>query len=289
MAYEFIIYEIKDNVATITLNRPEKLNAMHDALRTEWWNAIKEAGVDDNVKVIIIKGAGRAFSAGHDLGLVGSYYGFKLGKDAGKERRPSERIRLYRDRRLFWTEYMDLLYSWKPTIAQIHGHCHGGACFLQLCCDISIAAEDAEISVKDQRLGFAGSSAPIPLLVYHVGPKIMREMVLTGRSFTGKEAQEVGLINRAVPADKLDEEVNKVARAICLQPRDGVAIGKAVTHWAYDSMGLSNQFMQMTIGHTLFTNLRWEEDEYNFFRERREQGTKDGFHGRDERFKGLTQ
>ena len=158
---------------------------------------------------------------------------------------------------------------------------------MMLSCDIAIAAEDAEINMRDQRLGFAGSSAPIQLLVYHVGPKLMREMVLTGRSFTGKEAAERGLVNYAVPADKLEEEVNKMAHAICLQPRDGIAIGKAWTHLAYDSMGLSSQWIQMYTGHTMFTNLRWEADEYNFFKERRDKGAKGGFHGMNERFTDL--
>ena len=89
-------------------------------------------------------------------------------------------------------------------------------------------------------------------------------------------------------ADKLDEEVEKLADAMCLLPRDGIAIGKATRHLLFDSLNLTNFGVTLCYpSHTLFTNLRWEPDEYNFFKERRDKGAKTGFHERDKRFAGL--
>ena len=111
--------------------------------------------------------------------------------------------------------------------------------------------------------------------------------MLTGRLISGTEAAEMGLVTKAVARDKLEEEVNKIAEAMCLLPADGIAMGKAVRHITYDILGLTAGFTQGYIGHTMFTNLRWEPEEYNFFKERRDKGTKAGFHGKDARYVGL--
>jgi enoyl-CoA hydratase len=138
-------------------------------------------------------------------------------------------------------------------------------------------------------LGFSGSGVlGITHLIYHVGMKRALELLLTGKVITGKEAAAIGLVNKAVPADKLDEETMKYAKAMTLLPRDGIAIGKATRHLIYDRIGLISDFIPAYISHTLFTNVRWEDDEYNFFKERRDKGSaKEAFHKRDERYKGL--
>ena len=285
--YKYVIYERNGNIAKITLNRPDKLNAFpfYGGITADFHAALDEAEEDDDVKVVIIKAAGRAFSAGHDLEEVGFVYGMGTGKTG--ERRPSQRIRLKIDRHGFCENHRRLFLFPKVTIAQVHGFCIGEGLIVATCCDLTIAAEDAQIGHTEQRLGFSGSGiGTVPLLMLAVGWKRGRELLLTGRQISGKEAAEIGLVNKAVPADKLDEEVQKAAEAICLLPRDGIAIGKAMTHAVYDSIGLTSGFTHGYIGHTLFTNLRWEEDEYNFFKERRAKGAKAGFHGRDERYAG---
>ncbi|MCX5999712.1 MAG: enoyl-CoA hydratase/isomerase family protein, partial [Chloroflexi bacterium] len=113
-------------------------------------------------------------------------------------------------------------------------------------------------------------------------------MLLTGKIITGKEAAEIGLVNKAVPLANLDEETMKLAKAITLLPRDGIAIGKATRHLIYDRMGMISDFIPGYISHTMFTNLRWEPDEYNFFKERRDKGSaKEAFKQRDARYEGL--
>ena len=290
MKYKYVIYEKEDNIVRITLNKPEKLNAFtfigrgEDA--KEFYDALGQAEEDDDVKVVVIKGAGRAFGVGHDLTKVGFIYGMGTGQPG--ERRPSQRTRLKMDRVGLCDDFMKLFYYSKVTIAQVHGYCVGGGLIISCLCDITIAAEDAQFGHTEQRLGFAGSGIPtMPILIMQIGLKRARELLLTGRMIDGKEAERIGLINWAVPVDRLEEEVNKLAKSICLQPRDGIAIGKAATHMAYDSLGLSSGFIQGYITHTLFTNLRWEDDEYNFFKERRDKGARAGFHGRDARYSGL--
>jgi enoyl-CoA hydratase len=287
--YKEVIYQREGNIARITLNRPEKLNTWpfpgQGGLTDDFNAALTEAEEDDDVKVVVIKATGRAFSAGHDLTTVGFVYGMGTGKPG--ERRPSQRIRLSVDTKFTGTPKR-LFYFPKITIAQVHGICYGEGVIVTCCCDLAVAAEDAQFGHVEQRLGFAGSGIPtIPILIQTVGLKRAIDLLLTGRTLSGREAADIGLVNRAVPPERLEEEVARMAEALCLLPRDGIAIGKAHRHLAYDALGLSDGFTQAYIMHTLFTNLRWEEDEYNFFKQRRDKGAKAGFHGRDTRYAGL--
>ncbi|MFQ5826649.1 MAG: enoyl-CoA hydratase/isomerase family protein [Dehalococcoidia bacterium] len=290
MAYKTVIYQRDGNIARITFNRPEKLNSWdfpgQGGMFDEFHAALTEAEDDDDIKVVIIKGAGRCFYSGHDLTTVGYVYGMGTGKPG--ERRASQRIRLRVDRKWLEGGWGRLFYFPKITIAQVHGYCIGEGVGLALCCDIAIAADDAQIGHTEQRLGFAGSGVgTMAHLMLAIGIKRARELLLTGRLLSGQEAAEIGLVAKSVPADKLEEEVESHAQAMALLPRDGIAIGKAFTHLVYDSLGLTNSFISGYIGHTMFTNLRWEDDEYNFLKERRNKGAKAGFHGRDARYAGL--
>lgn len=287
MDYQYIIYEKNENIARITFNKPEKLNTFNfigkgeDA--QELYNALDDAAKDDDIKVVILKGAGRAFCVGHDLTKVGFVYGMGTGQP--DERRPSQRIRLHMDKGGLCDDFLSLFLHPKITIAQVHGHCIAGGLILALLCDLTVAAEDAQIGHTEQRLGFAGSGIPtVEILIATVGLKRALDLLVTGRVINGKEAAEIGLVTKAVPYEKLEEEVNKLSQAACLLPRDGIAIGKAHRHLAYESMGLIKGFAHGYITHTLFTNLRWESDEYNFFKERRDKGAKTAFHGRDDRY-----
>ena len=287
--YKYIIYEAKDHVATITLNKPEKLNAFQWLGRgedaAEVWSAFQQAADDDDVKAIILKGSGRAFTVGHDLTKVGFLYGFGT---KTSERRPSQRIRLKYDKMGMDDNMMNVFLNPKITICQLQGWCIGGGVYFPLLMDFAVAADDAQLGLTEQRLGFSGSGVlGITHLIYHVGMKRAIELLLTGKIITGKQAAEIGLVTKAVPADKLDEETMKIAKAMTLLPRDGIAIGKATRHLIYDRIGLISDFIPAYISHTMFTNLRWEDDEFNFFKERRELGAKEAFHKRDERFKGL--
>jgi len=104
---------------------------------------------------------------------------------------------------------------------------------------------------------------------------------------TGKEAVEVGMINRAVPADKLDEEVASLVAGLAKYPRDGIALGKVSRHYLYDIMGVTQGLTHSYMMHTMTTNMSFESDEYNFFKERRDQGVKNAAHGKHDHYKAL--
>jgi enoyl-CoA hydratase len=287
--YKKIIYEKQGEgpIARITFNDPEKLNRFpwQSGMTQEFMGALDEAEQDDDISVVIFKGAGRAFTAGHDLTEVVGIYGFGEGKKGEKPRRPSQRIRLKLDRKMFLDEHKRILLFPKITIAQVHGYCYGFGLMMAECCDFLIAAEDAKLAHPEQRIGFAGGgTGTIPLLMLTVGLKRAIDLLVTGRTIDGIEAERIGLASRAVPADQLEEVTNELAENIALLPRDGIAVGKATRHLIYDRLGVTDGFTQAYITHTLFTNLRYEPDEWNFVKERRDKGTKAAFHERDKRY-----
>jgi len=285
MSYKYVIYEKDGEIATITLNRPEKLNVMDfpgdGGIMDDFSAALDEASNDDDLKVLIIKGAGRAFCAGHDLERIYKVYE-EWDKEPGK-RRPSQRARLLTDRR--WLEvHQKLLLHPRVTIAQVHGHCIGEGAAIAEMCDISVVSEDAHISHAEQRLGFAGSGINLIPLFQTVGYKKARWMCLTGEAISGIEAERIGWATKAVPPDKLDEEVKKIAKQVTLLPKDGIAIGKVSNHMILDILGLTAGWLQGYMTHTLFTNLRYEPGEFIFVKDRKDKGARAGFHKRDERY-----
>ena len=286
VAYRFILYETQGNIARLVLNRPA-LNTWdypgQGGIADEFYSALAQAAEDDQVKAVIIKGAGRVFSAGHDF-ATGDIY--RQAPETGA-RRVAQRTRLRINRR--WVEaHQSLLYFPKVTIAAVHGYCMGEGLAVALACDILLVAEDCQIGPAEQRLGAGGAGIGyIPILMLSVGLKRAREMLLQGRLLSGREAERAGLAARCVPAEKLDEEAENLARAVCLLPRDGLAIGKAMTHLVYDRLGLSRGFILGYLGTALFTNAVYEEDEYNFYRERRHQGVKAAITRRESRYQGL--
>ena len=285
MVYKYVKYEKEGEIAKITLNRPEKLNVMDfpgdGGIFDEFMAVLDEAAEDDDLKVVIIKAAGRAFCAGHDLSRIYHVYE-EQDKEPGK-RRPSQRARLNIDRK-WMAGHMKILLFPKVTIAQVHGHCIGEGALIGEFCDITIVANDAHISHAEQRLGFAGSGINLLPLFQMVGYKKARGLVLTGRAMDGIEAERIGWATKSVPFDKLEEEVGEMAKEIALLPRDGIAIGKASNHQILDILGLTQGWSQGYLTHTLFTNLRFETDEYNFVRQRKDEGTRTGIHKRDDRY-----
>ena len=285
MDYKHVLYEKDGPVVRITMNRPEKLNVIdfpgQGGILDNFYAALGEAEEDDEVKVVVIRGAGRSFCAGHDLEVVGFIYGIGTGQP--NERRASQRIRLKVDRK--WMEnHLKLLTFPKITIAQVQGHCIGEGALMMEFCDLAVVAEDAQIAHAEQRLGFSGSGLNLLPLYLTVGLKRARELLLRGRAISGTEAVAMGLANRAVPLDQLEAAVQEYVDDMVRLPLDGIAIGKATNHWILDTLGATSGLIQGYISHTMFTNLRFEQGEYNFFRERRGSGTREAFHARDDRY-----
>jgi len=183
--------------------------------------------------------------------------------------------------------YQTILLHPRVTIAQVHGYCIGEGMLIMEHCDMAIVAEDAHLSHAEQRLGFAGSGAPLIPLFQTVGYKKARWMLLTGEAISGVEAERIGLATKAVPPDKLEEETERIAKQVCLLPKDGIAIGKASNHLICDILGLTKGWAQGYVTHTLFTNLRYEPEEFVFLKERKDKGARAGFHERDVRYEDI--
>jgi enoyl-CoA hydratase len=268
------------------MNRPEKMNSMNVQLTEEMLAALREADEDDEVKVVVIKGACRAFSAGYDLERVYYVYGGGSGKPKDRTERPSQRARLKYDRWRTETLRQIFLYP-KVTIAQVHGYCIGGGLYTSLCCDLTIASEDARMGHAEQRLGGGGNTHVLPIEIMLIGQKKSRELLLTGKLIDGKEAERIGLINKAVPSDKLEEETRKMAQAITLMGRDGIRIGKAWSHMVYDIMGLTASFTQGYLSHTMMTGMTFARNEFNFLKTRRDVGVTKATKALNKRYEGL--
>ena len=223
MASEEVIYEkdVDKQIATITLNRPEKLNAITRGMLDKLLKVYMDAEEDTKIKVVIIKGSGRCFTSGMDLAEVG--YAQKPG-----ERRPSQSKRVLDMNRIFGRRglYQTVLFHKKATICQVHGYCYGLGLTLATSCDICVATEDSLFSHPEWR--YFGPSQELGLLVMTIGVKKAKEMAFTGRPMNAWEALQCGLINRvARTPEELEVEVSKVSEAIALVAMDGIALGKA--------------------------------------------------------------
>ena len=283
MDYKEIIYEKEGEIARITLNMPDKLNPLGQVMMDEITDALNDAREDENIKVVIFKGAGRAFSAGHSMDDFGRWYGFSTDK---KMRKETQEFKLRRDRRMseFWR---NIYYFPKVIIAQVNGLAIGAGLYLTIVTDITIAGESAKFSHSEMRLGHGGTTYILPIEFGLIGVKKTRELMLTGEPIDAREAERIGLVNKVVPDDKLDEEVMRMAKIICLSPADGLAVGKAHMHMVLEAMGMSSTFTSGYILHTIYNNLRYKPDEFNFFKVAAEKGLKEAAHERDARYEKL--
>ena len=283
MSEEHVLLEKDGHVARLIFNRPEKSNAMSFEDACLLVERLHEAEEDDDVKVIILKGRGKSFCAGHDFDEVVRSYGLNERDANGRHRRPTQRQRLIIDRRLA-ESYMAFQYSIKPIIAQVHGACAGMGVYLAELVDLVVCADTARFSHAEQRLGFAGNTWHLNTMLLQYGPKKTREMLLFGTELSGAEAEELGLANICVPEEDLEQTAEEWAARVARNPRDALVTGKAIHQMALDSLGATQQFYRGYVGHTLGTGLRFEPDEFNFFRTRREHGTKEAFRARDSHF-----
>jgi enoyl-CoA hydratase len=265
------------------MDRPEKHNALRFRDLDDLVELLHEAEEDDDIKVIVLRGNGPSFCAGHDYDDAVRSYGLEAGANGSTPRRPSLRSRLLMDRRL-GDGYQAFHYSLKPVIAQVHGACTGAGLYLVELVDLAIAADTTRFAHAEQRLGLAGNTWHLNTQILQYGPKRARELLLLGDWFNGRQAEEWGLVNRSVAEEDLAQTVAEWAERIAAHPRDALVTGKAMWQMALDSLGSSQQFARGYVGHTLGTNLRFEDDEFNFLRERMDQGTRASFSSRDEHY-----
>ena len=212
------------HVRRITLNRPEKRNALNHPLRGQLVAALQAADLDDDVRVSIVRGAGTSFSAGYDLGGGNEGHEYPHFTAPGEGQWPRHVTET-------WMGIWDLA---KPVIAQVHGYCLAGGSELATGCDLVYVADDAKMGYPAVRFG-------VPDMQFHawfLGMRAAMEMMVTGDSISGTEAVSLGWANRAFPEAELGDAVVAVAERIAKLPPDIVALNKRTVHRAMDIMGL---------------------------------------------------
>jgi enoyl-CoA hydratase len=236
MSYETLLYDTDEAVATITLNRPERLNTIVPPMPSELEEAVHLAVRDEAVKVIVLRGAGRAFCAGFDFGGGFHHWDESLRTDGVWD--PGKDFTFATAQSLgVVPKFMSLWRSPKPVIAQVHGWCVGGGSDLALCADLVIASEDARIGTSYSRMWGCYLTG---MWLYRLGLTRAKEYALTGKPLSGSEAVEAGLINAAVPFERLEQEVAERARQLAGIPVSQLTAMKLIVNQAYENMGLAS-------------------------------------------------
>lgn len=278
VGYKSIIYEREPPIARITLNRPEKLNALNGigsdlgmemvpgTIMAELAQAGDDIDKDPQIKVAIIKGNGRAFTSGFDISGEGEKTGGPMEwaqMEAGISR-------------------VFLRYIWenrKPFIAQVHGFCLAGGMDLVGVCDIAVCSEDAVFGYPAVRYGSIPTCSVWPFLI---GYKKFKEIVYTGRHITAKEMYEFGMVNKVVPRDQLEEEVDLMAKTIAMVPETSIYFGKVYTNHVAEMMGLRTLLALMNASGGSIHAQPGEKQEFSKLVQ--EKGLKEALRIRDAKF-----
>ena len=229
MDFTVLKLEPHDRVLHVVLNRPERLNAINREMPREIEQAVAQANADNGIRVIVLRGEGRAFSAGYDLDW-GTRLEHDSQADAGWDP-VRDFVGMSENLRCF----MSLWHSRKPVVAQVHGWCVGGGTDLVLCADLIVAATDAQMGYPPARVWGSPTSA---LWAYRIGMEHAKRLLLTGDPVDGQTAERIGLIYRAVPGERLDAEVSSLASRMALLPVNQLVMMKLLVNQAYENMGL---------------------------------------------------
>ena len=269
-AYQTIHLERMGAVAILTLSRPERMNAIDKQMLGELQDALDDVERDDELRVLVVKGAGANFSSGFDL-------------KEQMEARPSGLTA--------WREILDRDFSavtrfWhlkKPTIAAVRGYCLAGACELALICDITIAAEDAIFGEPELKFG---AGIVVMILPWLVGPKRAKEIILTGADrIPAVEAERIGLINRVVPRDQLESTAIALARHIAVIDPNLVQKTKHAINQCFETMGLMKA-LHTALDIDLAIEGAGSDDKRKFMEIARKEGLRKAIEWRDAKFGG---
>lgn len=232
MSSDSVLYEVDGRLARITLNRPEKLNAIDEAMPGALATAVEEAGDDDRVHAIVLSGTGRAFCSGYDL----ERFAEEPRPTLGSQEMPWDPVVDYRWMRRATERFMSLWRSLKPVICKVHGFAVAGGSDIALCADLVVMADEAQIGYPPARVWGCPTTA---MWVYRVGVERAKRMLLTGDLVDGRQAAAMGLVLESVPDDDLDERVERLAGRMASIPANQLAMQKLVCNQAVEAMGLA--------------------------------------------------
>lgn len=240
MTFQTLSYETAGRIARITLNRPERLNAIDEKMPGEIRAAVERANADDGIHVIVLQGAGRGFCSGYDL----KAFAETKGENPGVQSMPWDPMVDYRFMKQCTDDFFSLWRSYKPVICKVHGHAVAGGSDIALCADIVIMAEDAKIGYPPARVWGCPTTA---MWVFRIGAEKAKRMLLTGDLIDGRAAKEMGLVYDAVPAAELDAAVDALAQRMAGVPKNQLMMQKLMINQAYENMGLASTQMIATL------------------------------------------
>ncbi|MDF2371652.1 MAG: crotonase/enoyl-CoA hydratase family protein [Rhizobiaceae bacterium] len=237
-----VLFEKDGRIGRITLNRPEVLNAIDDDLPRELEDAVRRANDDNHIHVIILAGAGKGFCGGYDL----AYYAQARegeGHQATQEM-PWDPMKDYAFMMRNTEAFMSLWRSHRPVLAKVHGFAVAGGSDIALCADMIVMADDAKIGYMPTRVWGCPTTA---MWVYRLGPEKAKRMLFTGDTINGREAEQMGLVVKSVPAERLDDEVEALAERMASVPVNQLMMQKLVVNQAIEAMGLKQTQMFATL------------------------------------------
>ncbi len=260
MDFGNVIYTSRDRVATITLNRPEKLNAISVTMPEDLAAAFNHAAADDSVHVVVLTGAGRGFCSGYDL----KSFAEKPGENPGIQEMPWDAMIDYNFMNRCTQNFMTIWRCNKPVIAKINGDAVAGGSDIALCCDMTIMNEKAHIGYPPARVWGCPTTA---MWVYRLGLEKSKYMLFTGELVNGRKAEEMGLIQKAVPLKELDQTVRLLTDRIKGVPKNQLMMMKMSVNQTYENMGLASS---QTIA-TLFDGIARHSPEGLHFKKRAQE------------------
>ncbi len=231
MDYQYVIYGRQDRIARVTINRPEVMNVISRQVYEELNDAFLRAEKDEEVRVIVVAGAGEHFGAGHDINSR------TLAEEESRGTRDKRPLGALRDmeRGIYWYMHDEWRRISKPMVAMVQGYCIMGSWMLAAACDIIIAAEDARFT--DRLVRWGGAHDEYPTFIWELGPRKAKELLWTGDFIDGREAYRLGMVNRVVPREHLEEETMKLAKKIALNDPFALMLSKMSVNQAMDIMG----------------------------------------------------
>jgi enoyl-CoA hydratase len=213
MDYKTLIFELSDRIATITLNRPERLNAINEEMRDDFRRLFDELQTNDEIRVVILTGSGRAFSAGGDIEY------FEREWNTVKFREENHRL----------TQFFDELeVIEKPVLAAINGPCTGAGLQITLSCDIRIASDQAKFGFRENNIGLIPGAGGCSRLVKLIGYGKSKELIFTGEMISAAEAERIGLVNRVVPHDQLLNHARALAEHLLTRAPEALGLAKRI-------------------------------------------------------------
>lgn len=270
MTFKTIRYETDGAVGTLTLNRPTRLNAMSQEMLDEINGALDIAEHDSTIRSVIVTGAGASFSSGFDL------------KDQ-MERRP---VGVADWRTILDNDFKTVMRFWsfpKPTLAAVRGACLAGACELALCCDLTVASDDAYFGEPELKFG---AGIVVMMLPWLVGPKVAKEIILTGQDrITAARGYEIGIVNRVVPSADLMQVALDVARHIAVIDPNLMRQTKRAINRSYEIAGMG-EALQAALDIDLHIEGEGSPDKIQFMEIARRDGLRAAIDWRDKRFSG---